>query len=32
MPTKKVIRVAAKVMSFLSIGAIPVNLFFLRGL
>jgi len=32
MPTRKVIRIAAKVISFLCIGAIPLKLFFLRGL
>jgi hypothetical protein len=32
MPTRKEIRIAAKVISFLCIGAIPLNLFFLREL
>jgi hypothetical protein len=32
MPVSKVIRIAAKVMSLVCIGAIPVNLFFLRGM
>ena len=32
MPVRKIIRIAAKVISLVCIGAIPFNLFFLSGL